>query len=302
MYKRQPFNQLQIFAKCASDCIQDDLLWNLLDGTRTFLQNVINPASFSTWFPTLQTEFRIVNISADTLVLEHLSPGKWVSFEIVNIQEQTIYANKHLTYFYQLEQVWKSKAVYGYSVHHGKSFGTGVYTAPSGAALSQYYAFQDTARTQNVYSASVRSAFLAAMSNYDPTGVFRAGFALEMLNHPSGFVTSDPRRPMGMRCLSGNSRECRDSSAICLANTCQTSPVCSIFFPCPSSNHVCDVGICREKQLPYAQPCSRNSQCASNICCAGFCSNAQAGKLNAGAFCTGSCQCKSGVCFIAFCT
>jgi len=296
-----PFNQLYIYAKCVTDCINDNLLFHMIDNTRTFLQNVINPASLSSWFPTLQVEFRIINIQSGTLTLEHLSAGKWIGFEIVNIAENTIYSNHHLTYFYNLEQIWKNTAnVYGqgFALHHGKSWGTGPY---SGMSPQYYFPFQNTSQTQNVYSSAVRSQFLSTMANYDPNALFAAGQALEMLNYPGYSVKFDPRKSMGARCLSGQDAECADSGAVCMANTCNVSPICSVFFPCPSGT-TCDWGTCRQTGLPYAIPCNTNSQCSSNICCAGFCSDSDADLLPSGSLCTSSCQCASGTCFVLVCT
>jgi len=260
---------------------------------------VIDPAAVANWFPTLPVEFRILTVQAGTLVLEHLSPGRWVSFEMVNIAEQTIYTDAHLTYFYELEQIWKAHAPYGYRQHHGKSFATGPYTG-----LPRPYPFQNATQTswRNFYSASVVSAFTGLMAAYDPHGVFRAGAGLEFMGYPGYTTHYDPRHDLGDRCLSGLAAECYQPGASCIANTCEMPTPCSAFVPCPSPTMYCNLGVCEDTAMPYAHPCNANQQCASGACCAGYCSdNASWRKMAGGSLCTESCECSSGFCFILVC-
>jgi hypothetical protein len=267
----------------------------LLDATRTYLASVINPGSVSTWFPTLPIEWRIINVQANNQLLEHLSPGNWVSFEIVNLMDKTTYGAGHLPYFNALERVWKTAAGPNYRQHHGKSFGTGTYNA----ALPPY-PFQNQSSYMNFYSSTTSSAFLAKMSAYDPNKLFYAGAALEYMSAPGYTVRHDPRADYGMSCYTGNALECFNSGAQCTANICTSNPMCSAFVPCPSGE-VCNMGTCEVTQLPYGQTCALDAQCSSGHCCNNMCVTSYQPRQGGGAFCTQNCQCSSNMCFILIC-
>ena len=172
------FDNAQSFIKCVSDCISDDTIWNLLDKTRTILKATIANAG-SIWYPNFPVEWRIITVDADTtdVVLEHLTPGRYVSFEIVNLRDVREERNVHASVFASLETAWNTVVAGGTpAAHHGKEWGYATL-----GSLPRPYPFQNNAMANRFYSSATRSAFISVMNSYDPTGVFRAGEGLRLL-------------------------------------------------------------------------------------------------------------------------
>jgi len=157
------FNNLQTFIKCRepSLCLHEQ--FEALTRTRQILLHESNDFD---QLPMFVVEWRLVKIERDTLVLEHLSPGTWISFEIVTLGSPAV----DYDVYSKLERAWQGVGE-EFGVHHGKAFG-----------------FRDTKRFPTgfaelgrIYSADVKDRFRSLMAEYDPEGLFASGAAMEML-------------------------------------------------------------------------------------------------------------------------
>jgi hypothetical protein len=231
------FNQLHFFVPCITNCIDDGRMFTTVNASWSFFRDVINNPS-STWFPTLALEWRIITIKPGTLLLEHMIPGKYISLELVNIQDTTP-QQYYLPYFKQLEDTWYASigAIRGQiPIHHGKSWGLDYVSG-----LTNPYAFQNSAQISNTYTTAVKNAFIDKMNNYDPTGLFRGGEGLRMLGL-SSTVKFEPRGSQGDHC--NVDAECIDSCCTSVTKQC----------------------IDAVNKLASGVGCEANCQCQSGVC------------------------------------
>jgi hypothetical protein len=208
------FNNIATLIKCQSDCIQDGLLFALLDGTKSILEEAIYYQNAEKpWYPSLLVTFRFIYVDSDPaapkMLLENLSPGTYVAFETEDIKGLFPGGGQRAV-FQRLERFWKSvNEQAAPSVHVGKE-----YAYSKLDCLADPYAFQDTTAISNVYATAVKKKFLQAMSQYDPRGLFRAGSALRLLGIST--VTFDPRNNLGEACT--DSSDCYGSDLCCCSN------------------------------------------------------------------------------------
>lgn len=251
------FDNAQTFVKCAGDCITDNTIWSLLGQTRTLLKNIISTPG-APWYPTLPVEFRIVNVGASgDMLLEHLAPGRWVSFEIVNMKDRARELDEQAPTFAQLEFLWNQVGSVGAAAHHGKEWGYG-----SVGSLPRPYAFQDATKSNRFYSSATRSSFIAAMNAYDVSQTFRAGDALRLLGLST--IRYEPR-VYGWENSQGSQTDCDTFGASdCLTGCCFNN----IFTILDSHYQKCtDARIPRWKGF-----CWLSCQCVSGASCvAGLC-------------------------------
>lgn len=110
------FHSVQTYILCPGNCISDGKLWATFEATRVVLEPYMN-ALDGTWYPNLCCEARLASVKNDTLVLEHLSPGSWISMECLTLAHPKD-QDKHEPAFAALERAWQ--ALGPFSVHHGK--------------------------------------------------------------------------------------------------------------------------------------------------------------------------------------
>lgn len=241
------FDNVQTFIKCVTDCVADGIAFQAVTAARTVLKTAI--AASGNWMPTLPCEFRFVDVSANTLVLEHLAPGRYISMECVNLRAVNGEQNYHGPFWQQIEDAWRTITSGGAPEgHHGKEWGMG----PLGA-LPRPYPFQMASDVSAFYTSATKSAFIAAMNAYDAQGVFRAGEGLRLLGLSS--VTFDAREYHGGDCSTFK-------DAGCINGCC-----CQNILGCWTQSY----NKCTDTKRGFLKLCSMNCECASNNCWAGLC-------------------------------
>ena len=151
----------------------------LLEMTREISMEIIN-GDDSKWYPDLPADWRLFQVGANEMTLEHHKPGTHVGFEYHALKRESDPAYNN--YLKQIEDRWRNSFPEG-SIHHGKQFGYGAtkkkkYEGNNDMAFSPY---QNDDILDAVYTENVKLTFLEKMTKYDPKGVFRAGNALRML-------------------------------------------------------------------------------------------------------------------------
>ena len=168
------FNVITSNIKCATDCVDEST--EILDISRQFLQQVVNYSS-SKWYPNLPLEWRVYTVQPDEMTLEHLEPGKYVSFDLLTLRvgSDGLSSSRFLM---ALQEKWY-KMYPDAAIHHGKGYG---YQNLAGYGSSEdAVQYQNNAILDSVYNESVRVAFQEKMKLYDPTGTFAAWIIHETL-------------------------------------------------------------------------------------------------------------------------
>jgi hypothetical protein len=167
-----------------------------------FLQNIIeNPNS--EWYPNVGMEFRFICVTEDTLLLDHLNPGEWISLEMVNLKD-IFFDSEYGPYFMELEQKWLSL---GAKIHHGKGYAYDhvelkpnlmekhfkcCFTKPIPNNLVSPFINREI--IENVYSQEIITEFKKVMEKWDPQGKFAAGAALRLLSFENS-SSFEPHKP-----------------------------------------------------------------------------------------------------------
>lgn len=239
------FNQVYLSIQCVSNCIADKTLFSIVDATRTYLKRVIADDE-SEWYPSMVIEWRVLKIEEGTQLLEHLDPGFWIAFEMLNIID-TLEAEPHAKYFGELESLWRSTAPRKVKLHHGKAH---AYSPVEGSdyANGRSFPFQNTTFLDQTYNDSVKQAFVEQIERYDPDGLFRAG-ALERLLDLSN-VTFDPRIANGLSCHANED---------CSSRCCCNHFFCS--FPLTKMN------TCLQPSHTPGHICAADCECAAPLKC-----------------------------------
>jgi hypothetical protein len=237
------FDQLHMFVPCVTNCIDDGKMFTAVNASWTYFAGIIADDE-SNWYPSLALEWRIITIKPGTLMLEHMAPGKYISLELVNVKDTTP-QQYHLPYFKQLEDVWYaafSATPGAIPIHHGKSWGLSTF-----GSLANPYPFQNTAMVNGQYSSGVRSAFIAAMNNYDPSGLFRGGEGLRMLGLSS--IGYEPRGTHDDKC--DVDAQCVDGCCTAFTKMCYDA----------------------RNKLPGGEACEAHCMCTSGVCWGGCVGN-----------------------------
>jgi len=192
------FRLISYNVKCESDCV--DELAGIMIATRRYLKEIISRRS-SSWYPNLPIEFRLFTVREDELLLENLSPGRYLAYENFDL---TLRRNVHYSKFHkELQDMWRSMYPGG-GVHVGKEFGFG--HVEGIGSEDDLYPFQDDAILDSVYSQPTRDAFIAKMNELDPSGTFSAGSTMRLLGLTTNKFT--PRELTGGTCVEFGHVEC----------------------------------------------------------------------------------------------
>jgi hypothetical protein len=237
------FAQVQTYIPCATDCINDGTMFTAANAARTVLKNAANNL-VDGWQPNLPMEWRIVNIQAGTLMLEHLNPGKYLSIELVVQQDPNNPTNAYGPFLKQLEDAWFA-AFPNSKGHHGKAWGFG-----NIGALPRPYPF--VTKTGTFYSTAVRNAFVAKMNQYDPIGLFRLGEGPRLLGLTA--VPFDPRSVNGEPCDTFDNAQC-------------------VFGCCNKQLFSNNFNTCVDQRSNFLGPCQEGCQCNTwaKSCVLGVC-------------------------------
>lgn len=245
------FYQLYASIQCVTNCIDDGVIFNMLDAMRNFYHRLEANVNKETWFPTMVMEFRLIDCQPGAQLLENMDPGLWLGFEIITsaIVNQAI---SHLKYFEEIEQLWYSVAPRKVNIHVGKAY---AYAPTKDNYMNGTpFPFQNATILDNVFNQSVKDAFLGEMNSHDPDGLFRAGALLRLLNQSD--VMYSPRGGEGATCFTNKN---------CVSNCC-----------CIKGNDFCDVPLtlqntCLDVVTPKGQSCGFDCQCASGKCVSSVC-------------------------------
>jgi hypothetical protein len=256
------FNQLYSWVKCVdaaganTDCHSCGTTFKMVDATRTWMHNIIAKSS-STWFPTLPIEWRYVDVTAGTQLLEHLTPGRWIAMEIVNAWDATV-EQAHLPYFLQLEQLWKASAPGPVAIHHGKSWGLDY----SSYSATTPFPFQNQTVISSIYSTAIKSTWISKMRQYDPSGIFSSGAALQMLGlNTVGFDPIQTTTPSNVGSCTVNSQCAPVSGAEPQGCCCTNVNLCKV----PTTQ---DLNSCSVVRVGLGQKCRMDCECQGGLTCA----------------------------------
>jgi FAD/FMN-containing dehydrogenase len=234
------FNVITSNIKCATDCVDEST--EILDISRQFLQQIVNDSN-SNWYPNLPLEWRVYTVQPDEMTLEHLEPGKYVSFDLLALRvgADGLASSRFLK---SLQEKWYEMYPNA-AIHHGKGYG---YQNIVGYGSSEdAVQYQNDVILDSVYNGSVRVAFQEKMKLYDPTGTFAAGSFLRLLGLSD--IKFTPKQYNGDKCFDFGDHDC-------ISDCCGTT-----FFS--SVNNVCVMG--ESKTLNEA--CSAPCECIPGLKC-----------------------------------
>jgi len=225
-------NLAHLFIPCETDCVDETV--DLFKQSRDFAKDIID--GFSDWYPTLPLDWRVITVQSDEMLLENLSPGKWLSWEYftLSVDGDTTENN----YLKQLEDMWRNSYPDA-QVHLGKTYAYG-----SVAGVGKF-PFQDDSVLDNIYTQAVKENFKASMDKYDPSGTFRAGSVLRLLGETSSKYT--PKQYIGDSCEADEDAEC--------INGC-----------CDFQWNIFVEDTCQRNDKSKNERCGRSCECASNKC------------------------------------
>lgn len=137
-----PAEELNNFARCKTDCINDSDIFRYLDATRSYyLKN-------QSWaYPTGAINIRLVDVAADTMTLEHLTtPGRYMSIAEVNLRSSGKVSQSNTLKQKGLQDLWDQMDDNKSGFHHAKVYGYG----PVGD-LDGLFPFQDDTINNRFY-------------------------------------------------------------------------------------------------------------------------------------------------------
>lgn len=233
------FNVITSNIPCASDCVDEST--ELLKMSREFLRQITNNP-YSNWYPNLPLEWRVYTVQPNEMTLEHLTPGKYVSADLLALRvgSDGLASSRHLM---ALQEMWRERFP-GTAIHHSKGYG--YQRLPGYGHPGDAVQYQNDEVLDSVYSLEVRKAFKAKMQQYDPTGVFAAGSFLRLLGMTDDKFT--PKQYNGDGCFEWGDNDC-------ISGCCD-----KVLFD--SVNHVC---------LPIGkglnEECSETCECSPGLSC-----------------------------------
>jgi len=184
---------------CVSDCVDEST--EIFEISRNFLIQVKNDAS-SKWYPNLPLEWRVFTVEPDEMTLEHLTPGKYLSFELSALRagKDGLAPSRYLM---ALQEQWRERYPDA-AIHHGKGYG--YQNLPGYGSPEDAVQYQNDDILDSVYTRAVREAFKQKMLQYDPTGTFAAGSFLRLLGMTTDKFT--PKQYVGDQCLDFGNDDC----------------------------------------------------------------------------------------------
>jgi len=225
---------IHLFIPCGTDCVDETV--DLFKQSRDFAKDIVD--SNSDWYPTLPLDWRVITVQPDEMLLDNLSPGKWLSWEYF-----TLFVDGDTTdtkYLKQLEDMWRSSYP-GAQVHLGKAYGFG--TVEGVGDKDEEFPFQDDSILDNVFTPAVKQEFKSKMDQYDPSETFRAGSVLRLLEETDSKYT--PKQFLGHTCEAYEDAEC-------------LSGCCDYKFLATD--------VCVRSDKPKNERCERDCECGSNNC------------------------------------